>query len=372
MTKDLLVMCDWLHEHGCAIVALESTAVYWKPIFNLLEGDFQVLLVNPNRLRHVPGRKTDVKDCEWIAELLEHGLLQGSFIPPQEIRDLRDLTRYRRRLIEARSAEVNRLRKILEQANIKLASVTSQVMGVSGRAMLQALLEGRQTPEQMAELAKGRLRSKKKDLVTALEGRFRSHHAQLLSHILAHIDYLEERIAELERQIEERCRPFADELERLDSVPGINQRAAQDILAELGAEMSVFPSQKHLCGWAQLCPGNNESGGKRLSGRIGKGNKGLRAILVECAHAAGRSKQTYLGALYRRFISRKGRKRAAVVVAHSMSEAIYFILRDKVPYRDLGPSHFDRLNKEHVIRSHVRRLEALGFRVELQEFVPAA
>lgn len=372
VTKELLAMRDWLQDHECEAVAIESTGVYWKPVFNLLEDDFEVLLVNPAHLKHVPGRKTDVKDCEWIAELLEHGLLRGSFIPPREIRDLRDLTRYRRRLVQMRTSEVNRLQKILEDANIKLASVASDVMGVSGRAILNALLAGEGDPQKLAELSKGRLRRKRADLALALEGRLRPHHARLLARMLAHIDFLDESIAECEAQIEEMCCPFAQEIELVATVTGVGKRAAQDVIAEIGVDMSQFPSHKHLCSWARICPGNNKSAGKRKSGRTGKGNRWLKAILVECAHAAGRTKGTYLSAQYARLARRKGKKRAAVAVGHSILEAIYFILRDKVPYQDLGPNHFDEVNKAHTIRYHIRRLESLGLQVQVQELPVAA
>ena len=238
MTRDILAMRAWLQAQGCTLIAMESTGVYWKPIFNLLEGDFTVLLVNPAHIKQVPGRKADVKDCRWVAELLEHGLLRGSFIPPVEIRDLRDLTRYRRQLVNTHSAEVNRLQKVLEDANIKLASVATDVMGVSGRAILRALLAGVVSPEALAELAKGRLRKKKPDLQAALQGRFRPHHTQLLTHILAHIDFLEESIAECEAQIETLCRPFVEVIELLDTIPGVSQRTAQDLVAEIGVEMA--------------------------------------------------------------------------------------------------------------------------------------
>jgi transposase len=366
MTPDLEGLRAWLQEHQCRVLALESTGVYWRPVFNLLEGDREVLLVNPAHLKHVPGRKTDVKDCEWIAELLEHGLLKGSFIPPVAIRDLRDLTRYRRKQVEMRASEVNRLQKILELTNIKLASVATDIMGVSGRAMLAALLAGEQDTSKLAELSKGRLRQKKDALRAALQGHFRPHHAQLLSEILAHIDYLDESIDKLDAQIDEVCRPFVTQLEQLDSIPGVGQRAAQDMIAEIGVDMSFFPDQKHLAGWAHLCPGNNESGGKRKSGRTGKGNKWLRASLVECAQAAGRSKNTYLGELYQRFARRKGKQRAAIVVAHSMLEAAYFILRDHVLYKELGPQYLERIHVDQTIRYHVRRLEALGVKVDVQ------
>jgi transposase len=365
MTKDLLALREWLCAQGCRIVAMESTGVYWQPVFNLLEDTFEVLLVNPSHIKQVPGRKTDVKDCEWIAELLEHGLLKGSFIPPREIRDLRDLTRQRRRLIQIRASEVNRLHKVLESANIKLASVTTDVMGVSGQAMLKALLGGERNAQRLAELSRGRLRKKKADLVAALEGRFRPHHAQLLARLLAHIEFLDESIAECDAQVEALCRPYTLDLERLDGIPGVDRRSAQDLLGEIGVDMRPFPSHKHLCSWAHVSPGNNESAGKRKSGRTGKGNRWLRALLIECAHAAGRSRDTYLGEQYRRAARRRGKKHAAMVVAHSQLEAVYFILRDKVTYHELGAQHFDQINQAQVIRYHVRRLESLGLTVQV-------
>lgn len=372
MTADLLAMADWLRSQQCQAIALESTGVYWKPVFNILESEFELLLVNPRDLKHVPGRKTDVKDCQWIAELLEHGLLKGSFVPPPDIRDLRDMTRYRRRLVQTRAAEVNRVHKLLETANIKLGSVASDVMGVSGRAMLQALLEGERDVTTLAELAKGPLRRKKGELEMALQGRFRPHHAQLLARLLDHIDFLDDSIAACETEIEDMCRPFADEVERLDTIPGVGKRAAQDLIAEIGVDMGHFPSSKHLCSWARICPGSNESAGKRRSGRTGKGNKWLTAILVECAHAAGRTKDTYLQAQYKRSARRKGKKFAAIVVGHSMLEAVYFILRDTEIYHDLGPDHFDQINRKRAIRYHIQRLEALGLKVDIQELSSAA
>ena len=346
--------------------------MYWKPIFNLLEDDFQVMLVNPSHLKHVRGRKTDVKDAAWLAELLEHGLLQASFIPPMEIRELRDLTRYRRKLIEEHTAEVNRVQKVLEDANIKLAMVATDVMGVSGRAMLEALLSQDKSPEEMADLAKGRLRNKIEELTEALRGRVRPHHILLLKKMLAHIDFLSEAIADCDKEIEGHVRPFLAKIERMDEVAGVDVRSAQDILAEIGVDMSAFATHKHLCSWATICPGSNESGGKRHSGKTRKGNKWLKATLVQCAQAAGHTHDTYLGAQFRRFAARKGKQRAAIVVAHSILEAIYFILRDDVEYKDLGPAHFDQLNKEHIIRHYKKRLENLGLEVEIREALTAA
>ena len=373
MTRQLLAMRDWLQDNGCKVIAMESTGVYWKPIFNLFEADFEVLLVNPQHIKQVPGRKTDVKDCQWIAELLEHGLLKSSFIPPREIRDLRDLTRYRRRLVQTRAAEVNRVQKILEQANIKLASVATDIMGVSSRAMLAALLQDQeQDPAQIAALAKGRLREKKAELTLALEGRFRPHHTKLLKRILSHIDFLTTSITECEEEIDELCRPFATVVERLDGITGVNLRSAQDLLAEIGLDMGQFPSHKHLCSWGGVSPGNNESAGRRKRAKTRKGNKWLSAILVQCAQAAGHSKDTYLGAQFRRFAGRKGKNKAAVIVAHSILEAAYFVIRDQVDYNDLGANHFDQLKKDHIIRSYIKRLETLGLKVEVTELPAAA
>jgi transposase len=372
MTNALLVAHDWLSATQCPIIALESTGTYWKPIFNLFAGEFEVMLVNPAHLKHVKGRKTDVQDAAWLAELLEHGLLQASFIPPVEIRDLRDLTRYRRRLIQERSAEMNRVQKVLEDANIKLGVVASDVFGVSGRAMLDALLEGQKTPAEMAELAQKRLRQKREELREALTGRLRAHHRLLLGGMLAHIDFLTTAIGKCDTAVEELLRPFTAMLDRVDTVPGVNKRAAEDILAEIGLDMSVFPSHKHLCSWAAVCPGNKESGGKRLSGKTRKGNPWLKAILVQCAQAAGRTKGTDLGAQFRRMMKKKGVQRAAVAVAHSILTALYFILRDGVDYRDFGVAHFDQVNKPQLMKYHRKRLEDLGFAVELSEAPVAA
>ena len=372
MTRPLLSMREWLESYGCKVVVIESTGNYWKPIFNLLDGDFEVMLVNPGHLKYVEGFKTDPKDARWLAGLLEYGLLRGSFIPPREIRDLRDMTRYRRRLIEERTAEVNRVQKILEDANIKLACVATDIFGVSGRAILDALLEGKMTAEEMAELSKGRLRNKREELAESLVGRFRPHHALLLSRMLEHIDFLDDAIDACDTVIDGMLRPFTLKIENMDTVPGIDVRAAQDIIAEIGVDMSVFPTHKHLCSWAAMCPGNHESGGKRKSGKTRKGNKWLRSILVQCAQAAGHARKTYLGAQFGRFAARKGNQRAAIAVGHSILEAIYFILRDDVPYQDLGPEYFDKINKDRIIRSYTKRLEALGLVVQVTEAPLAA
>jgi transposase len=330
------------------------------------------MLVNPSHLKYVEGFKTDPKDARWLAGLLEYGLLRGSFIPPREIRDLRDMTRYRRRLIEEHTDEVNRVQKILEDANIKLACVATDIFGVSGRAMLDELLKGEMSPEQMAELAKGRLRNKREQLAESLEGRFRPHHALLLSRMLEHIDFLDDAIDQCDTVIEDMLRPFASKIENMDTIPGVDVRAVQDIIAEIGLDMSVFPTHKHLCSWAAICPGNHESGGKRKSGKTRKGNKWLRAMLVQCAHAAGHSRKSYFGTQFGRLAARKGKQRAAIAVGHSILEATYFILRDDVPYHDLGPDYFDKLNKDHIIRNYKKRLEALGLVVEISEAPVAA
>lgn len=371
-TGALLTLSDWLHTRQCPIVAMESTGVYWKPIFNLLEGEYEVLLVNPTHLRHVKGRKTDVKDAAWLAELLEHGLLHPSFIPPREIREARDLTRYRRKLHQQRTAEINRIQKVLEDANIKLASVASDVTGVSGRAMLQALLEGTQTPAEMAELAKGSLRRKRAALQEALEGRMRPHHALLLRRMLEHLDFLEEAIGECDTALEALLRPFAPQLQALDTIPGVDRVVAQELVAEIGVEMAQFPSHKHLCAWAGLSPGQRESGGKRQRTPTVKGNRWLKAALTQCGHTLARSRDTYLGVRYRRLAKRRGAQRAAIAIGHDILEAAYFILRDGVVYQDLGADYFDQLDREQIVRYCTKRLRGFGLEVVPTPTVEAA
>lgn len=367
MTQELLSLREWLESHGCPVVAMESTGVYWKPLFNLLEGAFEVFLVNPAHVKNVPGRKTDVKDSAWLAELLEHGLLQASFIPPAAIRDLRDLTRYRRKLVEMRSSEVNRLSKVLEDANIKLGSVASDVLGVSCRQMLEALIAGERDVERLSELARGRLRSKREELALALEGIFRPHHAELLGMILSHIDWLDAQIAELEAKIKGLCAPYESQIEQLVTVPGVHVRSAQDMIAEIGVEMEHFPSHKHLCSWSGMSPGNHESAGKRTRNGTTKGNKWLRAILVECAHAASHTRDTYLAAKFHRLAARKGKKKAAVAVGHAILEGAYFILRDGVAWKELGAHYLDTLHTQQQVRHHLKRLAQLGMKVQLVE-----
>jgi transposase len=373
MTADLLQLVDWLLEAGCTAVAMESTGSYWKPLYNLLEGVVeQVLVVNAAHIKQVPGRKTDVKDAEWIADLLRHGLLRASFIPDRPQRELRELTRYRTSLIRERTAEVNRLQKVLEGANIKLAAVASDLTGVSGRAMLAALLDGSTDAAAMAQLAQGKLRAKIPQLEQALVGQVGAHQRFMIAQQLVHIDTLDEIIARVSAEVAERVHPFVEEIVQMDGVTGVGQRTAEALVAEVGVDMTRFPSADHLTAWAGLAPGNNESAGKRRSGKTRKGSPWLRAILIEAAHAAGRTKDTYLGTLYRRLVARKGKKRAAVAVARHILVIVYHILRDHEPYHDLGASYLDQRDRQAVERRLVRRLEALGYDVSLQPKESAA
>jgi transposase len=365
MTEDLLELTDWLAAAGCTHVAMESTGVYWKPIYNLLEATFTPLLVNARHIKSVPGRKTDLKDCEWIADLLRHGLLRGSFVPERPQRELRELGRYRTTLVRERSAEVSRLHKTLEGANIKPASVATDIMGKSGRQMLKALMEGSTDTSEMAQLARGKLRAKIPQLEQALRGCFGAHQRFLIAQQLAHIDFLEETIERLSAEIAERMRPFGEALERLETIPGVGRRTAEAILAEIGPEVSRFPTYKHLASWAGMCPGNDQSGGKRRSGKTTKGDPWLRAALVEAAHAAGRTKNTYLSAQYRRLASRRGKKRAAVAVGHSILVIAYHLLQRSCGYEELGGDYFDKRDRQGVERRLVRRLEGLGYKVSL-------
>ena len=367
MTADLVALREWLMAHEVTTIALESTGVYWKPIYYVLEDAFVLLLINMHAVRHVPGRKTDVKDSEWLAQLLECGLLRPSFVPPPPIRELRDLTRYRTQQVRDRAQEVNRLCKVLEDAGVKLSSVATNVLGVSGRAMVTALSGGVTDPDALADLARGKLRKKIPDLRRALQGRFRPHHAFLVAQILAKIDFLEETLAQLMTEIEARLRPFTAAMTALDTIPGVNQATAMVIVAETGADMTRFPSAAHLCSWAALCPGQNESAGKRRSGHTRTGNPYLRGALIQAANAAARSKQTALHALYRRVKAHRGHKRAVVAVAHQMLLIAYYVMRDGTTYRELGPTYFDRRNKEATIRRHVRQLAALGMTVTVHE-----
>ena len=365
MTGDLLGMADWLQRAGCTHVAMESTGVYWKPIYNVLEDRFNLLLANTKHLKMVPGRKTDVKDCAWIAELLRVGLVQPSFVPERAERESRELTRYRSSLVRERTAEINRLQKTLEGANIKLASVASEVMGKSGRAMLEALVAGIADPTVLADLALGQLRRKIPELQRALVGRFGAHQCFLVVEQLAHIDELEQRIERVSQEIRERMRPFETEIALLDTIPGVNRWTAEVLLAEIGFDLSRFPSAGHLVSWAGLCPGNRESAGKRKSGRTRKGSPWLRVALTESAHATGRGK-TYLAAQLHRLIPRIGLKKAAIAVGHSILVIVYHVLTRHQPFHDLGALYFDHRHRASLEQRLIHRLEALGNTVTIE------
>lgn len=366
MTEDLLALSDWLLAQAVTHVAMESTGEFCKPIFNLLEGNVEVLLVNAQHLKQVPGRKTDVGDAQWIAELLQVGLLKASFIPPVGQRELRDLTRYRNTFIRERVNLVNRVQKVLEDANIKLASVASSVMGVSGRAMLKALVEGQASAETMADLAQGRLRQKREQLTKALTGRMREHHRFVLTELLCQIDSLDETIERFTTEIQSRCIPFESAVTYLDSIPGVARHAAEMIVAEIGIDMSRFPSADHLASWAGVVPGNDESAGKRRSSRARQGNRVLRTVLVQAAHAASKTKHTYLAAQYHRLAARRGKKKAILAVAHSILVIAYHLMLRQEPYRELGADYFDKIRPEQKARRHIRELERLGFSVVIQ------
>jgi transposase len=365
-TRELVALRDWLQAEGCTHVGMESTGVYWKPVYAILEGLFDLTVANAQHVKNVPGRKTDVKDAEWIADLLLHGLLKKSFVPPKPIRELRDFTRDRRKLVESRTDEQNRLLKVLETANIKLASVASDVFGVSGMRMLDALVKDKATPAEMAQLAKGRLRAKISELQPALEGRMDEHHRYLLKLQLARLRALEDDLKELDTRIEEKLQPYRPQLELLREIPGVDWAVTAVIIAELGVDMKVFGSSSHVSQWTGVCPGNNESAGKRKSGRISKGNCHLKTALVEAAHAAARAQGTYLREKFYRVKSRRGSKRAAVTVAHKILVAVYHMLAKQVSYNDLGDLYLDKLNKHHLTRNLVNRLECLGYQVTLQ------
>lgn len=365
-TREILRLSEWLSEAQCSHVAMESTGVYWKPVYNLLEGSFEVLLVNASHIKQVPGRKTDVKDCEWIGELLECGLLRASFIPPKPIRELREVTRHRKTLIQERARIANRIQKLLEAANIKLGSVASDILGVAARSILQALVGGERDSRKLAALAEGKLRAHPDKIEEALFGHFSEHHAFLLRQLLMQVEFVNARISECDQRVEEVCRPFAETIQRLQTLPGVARRGAEQIVAELGVDMSRFPTPQHAASWVGICPGNNESAGKRKTGKTRKGNRWLRSLLVECAWAAGRTKECYFNAQFRRLARRRGAKKAAVAVGHSLLVAAYHIIRDGVEYRELGADHFDRLNKHRLTLYHLHRLEELGYHVKVE------
>jgi len=367
MTRDLRALADYLEALGVTHVALEATGVLWKPVWNILEGRFALVLVNPRHLKKVPGRKTDVSDAEWIAQLLAYGLLRGSFVPPREVRDLRDLTRHRAQLAGEHTRVANRIHKLLEDANIKLGAVASDVLGKSGRAMLRALLDGQQDTEMIAELALGRLRGKIPQLKLALEGYCTEHHRFVLRRLLSHVGYLEKESqafsTRIIRKLNELLPPAA--FARLDGIPGVNRLTIENVIAEIGVDMAVFPDEHHLASWCGVCPGNEESAGKRLRSRIRKGNRWLRRALTESAWAASHVKDSYLASQYRRLAARRGKQRALIAVAHSLLVIFYYLLKDNVEYRDLGPDYFDRLQPQRLKRSLVKRLQTLGYDVTL-------
>lgn len=368
MTQDLLELSQWLQERECRVVAMESTGVYWKPVYNLLESaEFEVMVVNAQHIKTVPGRKTDVRDAEWIAQLLRHGLLRPSFIPDRPQRELRELLRYRRSLVQERTREANRIQKVLEGANLKLGVVASDVLGRSGRDMLKAIIEGTEDPQVLAALARGALRQKSEQLQQALRGLVGSHQRFLLQEQLSHIEDLEARLDRLTAEIEARLAPFEPELERLQTIPGVGRRVAQDLIAEIGTEMSRFPTHRHLVSWAKLCPGNRRTAGKARNEHLGRGNPWLRSTLLEAARAGARSKDTFLAAQYRRLKPRLGPKRAAIAVAHSLLVIAYHVLKDAKPYQELGADFHDQRARGLVIRRLTKRLESLGFDVVLQE-----
>jgi transposase len=362
MTCDLLALSDWLAEQGVEQVAMESTGVFWKPVFNILEGRLAVMLVNAQHIKQVPGRKTDVKDCAWIAQLLQHGLLRASFVPPPPIRQLRDLTRQRAQLVAEKATAANRIQKVLEDANIKLASVATDVLGVSGRDMLEAIIAGEDDAEKLADKARKRLRNKIPALQTALRGRVTEHHRFQLRLLLDHVTHLEELIGRLGGRIEEVIAPFAEAVERLTTIPGVEQRAAETVIAEIGPNMEQFPTADHLASWAGMCPGNNESAGKRKSGKTTKGSRWLRQMLTQAAWAASHTKDTYLAAQYRRLAARRGKKRALVALGHTLLVIMYHLLKHRTTYQELGGDFLERLEPERL----TRHLEKLGHKVTLE------
>jgi transposase len=370
MTHDLLALAEWLAGFGVTHVAMESTGVYWKPLWNVLEGRFELLLINAQHFKAVPGRKTDMKDCEWLADLLQHGLIRGSFVPPTATRDLRDLNRNRTILVQQRAAISNRIEKLLEDANIKLAAVASHVLGQSGRAMLHAISAGEADVDTLAGMARAKLRNKIPELRVALNGMIRDHHRFVLKQWLLELEAVEKRIASFELEIEQRTEPFQEVVDRLMSIPGVDRITACALIAEIGTKMSQFPTAQHLASWAGICPGNHESAGKRLSGTIRKGNPWVRRILCQAAWAASHTKDTYLSAQYRRLAARRGKKRAIIAVGHTILVIAYYLIARGERYRELGGGYFDQIHSEGLKRHLVKRLEGLGHKVTLESPIP--
>jgi transposase len=402
MTQDLLCLADWLGSRGITHVAVEATGEFWKPVYTILEASVTILVVNADHVKNVPGRKTDVKDAEWIAELLRHGLLRPSFIPPLPQRDVRDLTRQRTNLVQDRATVVNRLQKVLEWANLKLSSVATDVTGVSARAMLEGIIHGEADPAVLAELAKGRMRTKRAELAQALMGRVRDHHRYLLAQHLMHLDFLDEQISDLEQQIatlialeppqhgplpaEAEAPPapaagdngtgtslrWADAIVLLDTITGVGQTAAEQIVGEIGTDMGRFASAGHLASWAKVCPGNHESAGKRRSGKTGPGNRWLRSVLIQAAWAAVKVKDSHLARVYQRLVGRRGVKRAIVAVAHRILVAAYYVLRNHVPYREPGTPSCDAARTAKRLNRLLASIEQLGYHARLEPVRGAA
>lgn len=366
MTNDLVKMKKWLKENGITHVAMESTGVYWKPVFNILEDSFEVILVNARHIKNVPGRKTDVQDCEWLCKLLRSGLLSGSFIPPKDIRQLRDLTRYKRKLVQTISAEKNRIQKVLEDANIKLSSVLSNTFGVSGSQIIEELIKGSLSVEEMSKLAKGRLIKKREILKEALVGKLEEHHKFMINSSINHIKSIERIIEDINAKIKEKMKHYKQQYKLLQTIPGIKEDGAASIIAEIGVDMDRFPTEEHISSWSGMSPGNNESAGKRKNGHTTFGNKCLKATLTEAGWAASRTKNTYLNAKYHSLVGRRGKKRALVAVGHKILIMCYYLLRDKIEYRELGINYLDRKKKDKIARSYLKRLHNLGYGVLLQ------
>ena len=367
MTQDLLELSDWLVSCGVTHVAMESTGVLWKPVYNLLEGlGLTLLVVNAHHIKSVPGRKTDMKDAEWIAKLLQHGLLRGSYIPDRPNRELRELVRYRRSLIQQRAQAVKRIQKVLEGANIKLSSVASDITGVSGRAMLEAISSGQDDPDTLVLLAKGRLQSKRVELKQALRGLTGPHQRLLIQSLLRQLDFLANEVTSLDKEIADRMVSCEEAINRIDTIPGVGRRTAEELLAEIGPDMSRFPSAAHLASWARICPGNNESAGKRKSSHIGQGNRWLRSALVEAARATAHTKNNYLSAQYHRLAARRGSNRATIALAHTILVIIYYMLVRGTSYHELGGNYFDERNEQAAIKRAVNHIEQLGYKVTLE------
>jgi transposase len=367
VTAELLKLAVWLEERGIADVAMESTGVYWQPVHNVLEErGLRPIVVNAQHIKAVPGRKTDVKDAEWIAQCMQVGLLRGSFVPERPQRELRELVRHRRNLIQERAQVVNRIEKLLEGANIKLSSVISDITGASGRAILDALCEGDVEPGLLAGLRKGNLRANHTELAAALQGMVGTHQRFLLRSLLRQLDFLAAEIAALDEEVVARTAPFAELIERLDAIPGIGRRAAEDILAEIGFDLKTFPSAAHLASWARLCPATHESAGKRKSVRTGHANRWLRAALTQAAQSASLKRASYFQALYLRLAARRGKKRAIIAVAHALLVVIYHVIKTGRAYEELGPDHFELSDQQRLTHRLVHRLEGLGYKVSLQ------